>query len=137
MILTRSARRIENYCIPIATTAPILRLFIRTFIDQRGTEKGYTNGSGGLGSKTGGRATELSHLSRSRSQKQPGDKSFAPEQETDEISETINAGSIHGSERGLVHENEIRVKHEYEVRIEESDDLPIMKPEGRKQQPWN
>jgi hypothetical protein len=58
-------------------------------------------------------------------------------QETDEISETAPAGSIHGSERGLVHEGEIRVKHEYEVRVEESDELPIMKPGARKDQRWN
>ncbi|KAJ9616644.1 hypothetical protein H2200_000363 [Cladophialophora chaetospira] len=131
--------KIENYCIPIATTAPILRLFIRTFIDQRGTGRGYTTGSGGRGSRTGGHTTELSSVSRSKSGRHTRGKEFAQVEETDEISETVPAGSIHGSESGLVNDNEIRVKHEYEVRIEEHDALPIMKPAGRgdQHQPWS
>ena len=132
-----TASRIENYCIPIATTAPILRLFIRTFIDQRGADRGYTTGSGPLGSKTGGRTTELSNLSRSNPEGHTTSKNFPDVKETDEISETVPAGSIHGSERGLVLENEIRVKHEYEVRVEEHDVLPIMKPKVSRGQSWN
>ncbi|ETI19833.1 hypothetical protein G647_08847 [Cladophialophora carrionii CBS 160.54] len=130
--------KIENYCIPIATTAPILRLFIRTFIDQRGTDKGYnSSGSGGLGSKPGAQPTELSNLPHGRSQKQSGNKGFIHMQETDEISDSAPGGSLHGSEHALVNESGITVKHEYEVRVEESDGLHITKPGVRKDQRWN
>ena len=66
-------------------------------------------------SRSGPHNTELSNLSRGKSHLRASSKGFAHVQETDGISETVNAGSIHGSESGLVHsENEIRVKHEYE-----------------------
>ena len=76
-------------------------------------------------------------MSRSKSERHTTSKAFPDVEETDEISETVPAGSIHGSERGLVNEKEIRVKHEYEVRSEENDALPIMKPDVRQNQPWS
>ncbi|KIX06276.1 uncharacterized protein Z518_04251 [Rhinocladiella mackenziei CBS 650.93] len=126
--------KIENHSIPIATTAPILRLFIRTFTDQRGGGKGYgLNSSGGQRSKSG--HIELSHRSHNKSGIHRDDKGFVHMRDTDYISETVHGGSFHGSEHDLVsHNNGIVVKHEYEVRVEEGRDegkdrdLPIMQP---------
>jgi len=125
--------KIENYCIPIATTAPILRLFIRTFVDQRGADRGYGNStSGGMPSKSG-HPIELTSRSKNRSRVHHDGKDFVHMKDVDdEISETAPNGSVHGSENELVgHGNGIMVKQEYEVRVEEGRDnkaLPIMKP---------
>ncbi|KIW62137.1 hypothetical protein PV05_02181 [Exophiala xenobiotica] len=124
--------KIENYCIPIATTAPILRLFIRTFVDQRGADKGYgISTSGGMPSKSG-HGIELTSRSKNRSRVNHDGKDFVHMKDVDEISEPAPNGSLHGSENELVgHGNGIMVKQEYEVRVEEGRDnkaLPIMKP---------
>ncbi|KIW86784.1 uncharacterized protein Z519_12570 [Cladophialophora bantiana CBS 173.52] len=137
--------KIENYSIPIATTAPILRLFIRTFIDQRGTDKDYgLSQSGGVGgrSKSGTHAMELSNRSHTRSHVRRDSKGFVHMQETDEgSSETARGPSRQGSENNLivVNENEIRVKHEYEVRVEDKGDVPagvVKKPRVRSGGAW-
>ncbi|OQV05684.1 hypothetical protein CLAIMM_10377 [Cladophialophora immunda] len=146
--------KIENYSIPIATTAPILRLFIRTFIDNRGTDKDYglsasgggRSGTGGLRSKMSGagHAMELSStLSHTRSHIRRDSKGFVHMQESDEAgSETARGPSRQGSENGLIiNEHEIRVKHEYEVRVEDKGDiLPsaagVKKPRVRSGDAW-
>ena len=133
MKLKANTPRIENHCIPIATTAPILRLFIRTFIDQRGGAKGYGysgSGGGGLQSKSG-HAFELANRSQNKSHIHRDDKGFVHMGDGDEISDTIRGGSVHGSENELVNHNGIMVKQEYEVRVEPNTGkrgLPIMKP---------
>ncbi|KAH0837426.1 hypothetical protein FOPE_05040 [Fonsecaea pedrosoi] len=148
--------KIENYCIPIATTAPILRLFIRTFIDQRGTDQDYSlsrsGGDGrsgsGLRSKLSGagHTMELSNTrSHTRSHIRQDSKGFIHMQETDEAgSETARGPSRQGSENELiVNEHEIRVKHEYEVRVEDKTDVFVpaagpgmKKPRVRSNDAW-
>ncbi|KIX94743.1 uncharacterized protein Z520_09433 [Fonsecaea multimorphosa CBS 102226] len=138
--------KIENYCIPIASTAPILRLFIRTFIDQRGTDKDYSlsrsggGRSGGVGIRskltgTGGHTIELSStISHTRSHIRRDSKGFVHMQETDEGgSETARGPSRQGSENELiVNEHEIRIKHEYEVRVEDKEDILPSNAGGKK-----
>ncbi|KEF59876.1 uncharacterized protein A1O9_04724 [Exophiala aquamarina CBS 119918] len=112
--------KIENYCIPIATTAPIIRLFIRTFIDQRGGagDKGYEiSSTSGVPSKRGP-AVELTTRSKLGSHVHRDDHPFVHMRDVDEISDPPRIGSAHGSENELVGSN-ILVKQEYEVRVEE------------------
>ena len=122
--------RIEDYCIPIAATAPIIRLFIRTFVDHRTRTGGTfgTSGSAGPRSKTGG-AMELSGWSQSRSQVRAEGKGFTNVDDKDEMSDFNTHESLNGSENGLVDHHGIIVKQEYEVRVEDrpSNDLPIVR----------
>ncbi|KAJ9652147.1 hypothetical protein H2198_008569 [Neophaeococcomyces mojaviensis] len=112
--------KIENYCIPIAATAPVFRLFIRSFIDQRATDGSYgTSGTDRKHSKFTDKL-ELSQRSRNRNGTQNGDKDFGA---LDEVTDTN--GSVHGSEIDLVPQNGgsmvIEVKREYHVRVEEQN----------------
>jgi len=54
--------RIENYSILIATCAPVIRLFLRTFVDQRRESRGHyfrssSHSSHNAGEKNSGRRT--------------------------------------------------------------------------------
>ncbi|KIW21286.1 hypothetical protein PV08_01866 [Exophiala spinifera] len=144
--------KIENYCIPIASTAPIIRIFIRTFIDHRGADQENGLGSSGAGrSGTGGLRSKLSRAghtmelksthSQTRSHVQPDSKWIV--QESDEGgSETARGPSRQGSENGLIFpEHEIRIKREYEVRVEEKSNIRpsatgMKKPHVRSGDTW-
>lgn len=74
---------------------------------------------------------ELNNRSHTRSVVRRDSKGFVHMHDTDEISETMHGGSVHGSENDLVsNPNGIMVKHEYEVRIEDQglQTLPIARP---------
>ena len=121
--------RIENYCIPIATTAPIIRLFIRTFIDQRRENMTYGRSGSVEGQSKTGHTMELGHRSNVRSYVK-GFSQMASrdrDRDRDEISDDVSRRSHEGSEKNLVNHNGIMVKQEYEVRVENKDvnkDLP-------------
>lgn len=106
--------KIENYAIPLAATATVLRLFIKAFIKKepiRGGRYGYTSSRNG---RSAVNAVEL--ISHPRSE-------WVPEQESgkrnnkDDVSD-VSSRSLHGSEADLVDHNGIHVKYEYEVRVE-------------------
>ncbi len=80
-----------------------------------------------------GHTIELSNRSQttSKARRDRDTKNCVHVRDPDEISDTMNGGSVHGSEKDLVsNKNGIMVKHEYEVRVEDkvSQDLPIMGP---------
>ena len=121
--------RIENYCIPIAATAPIIRLFIRTFVDQRRENMTYCRSGSVEGQSKIGNTLELGHRSNARSYVK-GFSQMASrdrDRDRDEISDDVSRRSHEGSEKNLVDHNGIMVKQEYEVRVENKDvnkDLP-------------
>lgn len=115
--------KIENSCIPIAATAPVLRLFIRTALQYKGDPVTRGDSSGHNHSKAsavveltdrsdwkgiGANRTFVSTTTRERDM----------ENEGDEISDNLKDTSLHGSENDLVAHGEIMVKSEYEVREE-------------------
>ncbi|RMD41472.1 hypothetical protein DV735_g3636, partial [Chaetothyriales sp. CBS 134920] len=104
--------KIEDYCIPIATTVSIMRLFIRSFVDKRGADNVYGSGGGAGAGARSGNGIELGSCSKSRRHTLHGTEN------AEGISERACSESLDacGSEKELV--GGIVVKQEYEVRVE-------------------
>lgn len=99
--------KIENYTIPLAATATVLRLFIKVFVNKEcGSRRnyGYTTSSYGRSAET---AVELTSQARSQYVIEPSGNI-----------EVTASRSLHGSETELVDHDGIQVKYEYEVRVE-------------------
>lgn len=106
--------KIENYAIPLAATATVLRLFIKAFVNKepvRGGRYGYTSSRNG---RSAANTVELT--SRPRSEWAP-ERGSGKKSNKDDVSD-VSSRSLHGSEADLVDHDGIHVKYEYEVRIE-------------------
>lgn len=120
--------RIENYCIPVAATASILRLFVRTFIEQRGnSDKSYgVSGSSGPQSKDPHSVELHGHSEGSSPIDQAGKNgvTVAVEELSDGAGPT---GLLNGSQNNLVEHDGMAAKYVYEFCVNEVDedaDLP-------------